>query len=375
MIKRLELNVDVVQAAKERIKNIFKAGTKVILSFSGGKDSLVLADIVYKLATSGEIDKNLLEVMFVDEEAMYEEVIDIVKKWRKRFMQIGVVFNWYCIEVKHFNCLNSLTEEESFVCWDRFKKDVWVRPMPEFAVTNHPLLIPRKDNYQAFFDRFDKLAGRISMVGTRAAESVQRLKNMSHQVGALSGGARVFPIYDMRDVDVWLYIKENNIEIPTVYENLYRIGTKKSSLRISQFFSIDTARALVGLNEMYPDLMKRVTKREPNAYMVSLYWDSELFGRSTRKRKQVEGDEAEYVDYRNKFVHLIHHQEELASDNQRTLVQKYKSLMVKFGLAIDNKLYKRIYESIMAGDPKFRTFRAIFISIVQANSSDKEAKR
>jgi predicted phosphoadenosine phosphosulfate sulfurtransferase len=47
-IKRT-LAVDVLTAAKQRIRNIFANGLPVYLSFSGGKDSLVLADITAKL--------------------------------------------------------------------------------------------------------------------------------------------------------------------------------------------------------------------------------------------------------------------------------------------------------------------------------------
>jgi predicted phosphoadenosine phosphosulfate sulfurtransferase len=375
MIKKIELEIDVVQAARERVKNIFSSGLKINLSFSGGKDSLVLADVVYKLAASGEIDKKLLTVLFLDEEAIYDETVEIVKKWRKKWMQIGVKFDWYCIEVKNFNCLNSLVDQETYISWDRNKKDSWIRPMPEFAITNHPLLIPVKDNYQTFFSRLDKENGSVTMIGNRAAESLQRMKNMAHQKSALAAGARLSPVYDWKDTDVWLYIKQNNIEIPGVYENLYRIGTKKNGLRMTQFFSIDSVRALVGLNEIYPELMKRVSKREPNAYLVSLYWDSEMFHRSTATRRKLEGKLEEEVDYRNKFISLIKNPKMLTTENQRTLAVKYKTMMVKFGFVIDNKIYKKMYEAILTGDPKFRTFRAIFISVVQANSLDKGAKK
>ena len=169
MVKKTYLDINVVKAAEERIKNIFSNGVKVVLSFSGGKDSLVLGNIVYELAVRGEIDKSLLEILFIDEEAMFDEVIDHIKRWRKKWMMIGVPFSWYCIEVKHFNCLNSLSEDETFICWDRYKKDVWVREMPDFAIKDHPLLIQRVDTYQTFLERLDKKVGNYSLIGTRAS--------------------------------------------------------------------------------------------------------------------------------------------------------------------------------------------------------------
>jgi predicted phosphoadenosine phosphosulfate sulfurtransferase len=41
--------MDVLTAARERIKNVFNTAPKVYLSFSGGKDSIVLSDIIYKM--------------------------------------------------------------------------------------------------------------------------------------------------------------------------------------------------------------------------------------------------------------------------------------------------------------------------------------
>lgn len=59
--------------------------------------------------------------------------------------------------------------------------------------------------------------------------------------------------------------------IPDIYLYLWQAGTRKGQLRVSQFFSVDTARSLVKMNEYYPDLMERVTRREPNAYLAALY--------------------------------------------------------------------------------------------------------
>lgn len=42
------------------------------------------------------------------------------------------------------------------------------------------------------------------------------------------------------------------------------------------------------MNEYYPDLMERIIRREPNAYLAALYWDSEMFGRSSKNRRAIE---------------------------------------------------------------------------------------
>ena len=106
---------------------------------------------------------------------------------------------------------------------------------------------------------------------------------------------QVFPIYDWTNNDVWLYLLREKW-IFRRYTCLWQSGTKKGQLRVSQFFSIDTAKSLVKMNEYYPDLMERIIRREPNAYLAALYWDSEMFHRTTKKRRELEGEDKK--DYR-----------------------------------------------------------------------------
>ena len=176
-VKRVRSNLDVVTAARQRIKNVFANGVPVYMSFSGGKDSIVLADLVYKLIQAGEIDSAQLTVLFIDEEAIFDCIEETTKTWRKKFLLAGAKFQWWCIEVKHFSCLNELSSDETFVCWDHLKRDLWVRQPPPFAIRNHPLLNPRVDNYQSFLPRVTR--DGIMLTGVRAAESVQRLQYMA----------------------------------------------------------------------------------------------------------------------------------------------------------------------------------------------------
>lgn len=361
MLVKRYLEEDVVTMAKKRILSIFDSGVDVSLSFSGGKDSIVLADIVYKLILRGKINPSQLVVEFIDEEGMFDDVIDIVKLWRTRFMEVGVRFDWYCLPVKHFNCLNSLSEEETFVCWEPNKKDLWIREMPKFAIKDHPLLIPREDNYQAFLSRLRNYDKKISMMGVRCSESVQRLRCMGKQKSFITDN-KCKPIYDMIDKDVWLYIFKNNLEIPNAYENMYRTGCSRRDLRISQFFSIDTAKHLVNMSEMYSGLMDRVIKREPNAYLCAMYWDTEMFGRSTKKRRELE--KSEDIDYKRKVYELIRCPEKLETDHQRNILDRFKRVIVANGESISNGIYKKMFECIYTGDPKSRTQRAIMESLM-----------
>lgn len=129
-ILRKDLPYNVVVGARKRIINAFSNGLPIYLSVSGGKDSIVLSDLVLSLIKEGRVDPSLLTVQFIDEEAMHEPVIQNVHRWRREFIAEGAKFDWYCIEVKHFNCFNNLTQDESFICWDSTMPERWVRKMP-----------------------------------------------------------------------------------------------------------------------------------------------------------------------------------------------------------------------------------------------------
>ena len=147
-IKRCQGTISVVEAAKIRIRNAFHNGLTVYMSFSGGKDSLCLGHLVLEMIQHGEVSAEQLIVQFIDEEAIFPCIENTVKEWRRKFLMVGAKFEWYCMEVRHFNCFNQLENDESFICWDSEKADCWVRQPPSFAIRNHPMLRQRMDTYQ-----------------------------------------------------------------------------------------------------------------------------------------------------------------------------------------------------------------------------------
>lgn len=359
-VARRQSTIDVVSAARQRIINVFSNGLPVYLSFSGGKDSLALAQVTLDLINEGRINPSQLIVHFIDEEAIFPCIEKITIEWRKRFMLAGARFEWYCVEVKHFNCFNALSNDETFICWDSQKQDVWVRNPPKFAIRSHPLLKPRKDAYQDWLPRV--CMDGIALVGIRTAESIQRLKNiatMNYAGKNITGKQQIFPIYDWTNKDIWLYLKEKQVNIPDIYLYLWQAGTGKNQLRVSQFFSVDTARSLVKMNEYYPDLMERIIRREPNAYLAALYWDSEMFGRSTKQRRSMETGERK--DYRKELLKLFRNMDlYFDTPHKRKIADHYRNFHMMVAAIATEEDYKNIYEGLISGDPKLRTYRALF---------------
>jgi predicted phosphoadenosine phosphosulfate sulfurtransferase len=262
MVVKREGNKTVKDAAQGRIVNAFSNGKKVYVSFSGGKDSLCLLDLIMSLAQEGKIDPKQMIVEFIDEEAIFDCIEDSVMRWRKKVLLMGAQFNWFCLEVRHFSCFNLLEQDENFICWDSTRKSAWVRKPPPFAITQHPCMKNRVYTYQDFLTKHN--SDGIVITGVRMAESVQRSKYMTSSFTSKKGLARgnmVWAIYDFRDTDVWRYLHERQITIPDIYLYLYQTGSPMKNLRVSQFFSVDTAKSLVKMNEYYPNLMDRIIRR------------------------------------------------------------------------------------------------------------------
>lgn len=349
-----------VEAAKIRIKNCFSTANKIQFSISGGKDSIVLNDIIYKMCRNGEIDKNKLCIVFIDEEAIYPDVEKIVMQIRKQWLLLGVEFRWYCVQVRHFSCFNKLTQEESFICWDKNRKDCWIRPMPTFAQKSDPYLRERVDTYQAFLTRIRAKERLVCITGVRASESVQRLKYLSKMVD----DTKVYPIYDFKDTDIWIYIKENNLNFPKTYLYMYQTGSSKREMRISQFFSVDTAKSLVKMCEYYPGLYDRICKREPNAYMAMLYYDTELY----RHQKVKKGSDDDNVDYKSKFWSMIKNPIYFETKSAKKLQRDLIKLTLKFSEdCYTQQIWKDLCNIITGGDPKLRSVRRVIQKLAEKN--------
>ncbi|MGD9567537.1 MAG: phosphoadenosine phosphosulfate reductase family protein [Sedimentibacter sp.] len=362
-VKRIIASMDVVAAARNRIKNVFSNNVPVYMSFSGGKDSLVMADITLKLIKAGEINPQLLTVIFIDEEAIYTSVEEKVQEWRKKFIMAGASFDWWCVEVKHFSAYNQLTADESYTCWDHTKEDAWVRRPPPFALRNHPQLKPGIDNYQSFLP---KVTGDgIMLVGVRASESVQRLQYMAAlNLGAgssITGKNMIYPMYDWTTKDVWLYLKNENVDIPIIYLWLYQAGINRNQLRISQFFSVDCVGSLIHIAKYEPGLWEKILRREPNAYLAALYWDSELYRRTSKQRREAEKDK----DYKSIVKHMLFENPNkyFTTELTRKVATQYRKLIIKMDNMIQERDYRKIHDALVAGDPKLRTLRAISVDI------------
>jgi hypothetical protein len=128
------------------------------------------------------------------------------------------------------------------------------------------------------------------------------------------------------------------------------------------------------MNEYYPDLMDRIIRREPNAYLAALYWDSEMFRHSSKNRRNLEDSK----DYKAELYKLLSNpQKNFPTKGSLENAQRMIQILIKYGPIIEKKVYKLIYDCLVGGDPKRRTMRAIItnITMMYAHEHNRSRKR
>ena len=204
---------------------------QVYLSFSGGKDSTVLRDIISK--THGVYD---IPSVFCDTGLEYPELrifaterADIVIRPEMRFDEVIKAYGYPVVGKEVARAvyyakkgspwavmkLRGLDPEGKPSVWKaRYKKWAFLEFAP-FAVSDQCCEVMKK----APFRKYESATGRKKIVGTLAAESQLR-RSQWYKVGcnAFDGEkARSAPMSFWTEQDVLQYIKENNLPIASIY--------------------------------------------------------------------------------------------------------------------------------------------------------------
>lgn len=274
--QRTWYDVDVLTEAKKRIKHLFETNDKVVVSFSGGKDSLVCLHLVEEVKNEMGI-KGPLEVLFRDEELIPDDVINFVIEYAKMTDR----FNMRYIAVPQLNYYFVLGELKPYIQWDPKRKDNWVRPLP-----NVPNLIT------SLGEQYDKnpvtqhnmntamfagQKGRIALVnGIRAAESLVRYrsclakKNENYINGCDAKNVKwCKPIFDWSEDDIFKYFYDRKIKYCSIYDMQM---FAKQTFRVATPVHKNAYQELCKLREMYPIFYQQIISIWPEIDTQARYW-------------------------------------------------------------------------------------------------------
>lgn len=247
---------NVFDAAMERIEFAFDNFENLCVSYSGGKDSTVMIQLVEMIAKK---KNKKYDVLFIDMEAQYLMTIEHIKTLKNKLEYIRD-FYWVCLPLSLRNAVSVF--EPRWICWEKSKKEKWVREMPEFAINEDNNIFPffrYAMEFEEFVPEFEKwysekynnsLCGHF--VGIRCDESLNRFrtivsmkkdrfkdKSWTTRDKPLEHTYSIYPIYDWRTEDDWIATFKYNLEYNYVYELMYKNGLGIHQQRLCQPFGDD----------------------------------------------------------------------------------------------------------------------------------------
>lgn len=269
-------DLNVLQAARERISFIFDAFENIHVSISGGKDSTVLAHLTLEEAKRRG---RRVGIFFLDEEVVYQSTVEMVEYVMEEMAPDNVIPLWLQLE---FNLTNatSLTDTQ-FVPWESGKHKIWMRPKKSYAIKFAPWdrateIVADKNKGFGFYDVFVNFercyTNTAFLVGLRGTESPNRWRTVSKNPADINGrsvywattkGANysMYPLYDWNFHDVWKYIFEHRLRYHRIYDHQFKKGYSITEMRISSLIHEKSFKSIVDLPEFEPDTYNRLLKR------------------------------------------------------------------------------------------------------------------
>lgn len=284
-LKRFNKNVNVLQAAEQRISDSFDQFEKLYISFSGGKDSTTMLHLVMAEAIRRDVK---VGVLIIDLEAQYTATMKHVQLCLDRYKDHMEVF-WVCLPMALRNAVSNF--DPRWICWEPGVE--WVRPLPEVCISdvNYFPFFRAGMEFEEFMVEFGfwysgpgkKRTG--AFIGIRTDESLNRFRTIASQSKVTLDGRQwttkvrdtenvynVYPIYDWRVGDLWHFHYLNaNMSYNVIYDYMYKAGLTPAQMRLCQPYGDDQKRGLWLYHILEPATWSKVVNRVTGVNSGSLY--------------------------------------------------------------------------------------------------------
>ncbi len=295
-MKRRYLAPNVYDALQERLHYLFQEFDNIFVSFSGGKDSGLLLNLVLEFQKRNYPDRKI-GVFHEDFEAQYTVTTEYVERTFER-IEKDVEPYWVCLPIATRTALSSY--EMFWYPWDDTKEDIWVRPMPK-----HPYVVNLQNNpvttykYKMHQEDLAKQFGRwyrlshggkktVCLLGIRAEESLQRYSGILNKKYGYKDNCwitRQFkdvwcasPIYDWSLSDVWHANYLFQYDYNKLYDLYYMAGLQPDQMRVASPFN-DYAKDSLNLYRVIdPEIWARLVGRVHGANFGAIYGKTKAMG-------------------------------------------------------------------------------------------------
>lgn len=255
--KRL-LNVNVYTAASQRLSEVFDCFPNFYVSFSGGKDSGVLLNLVIQEAEKR--NRLPVDVLIVDFEAQYKETECFIK----RMVETGKINPyWVCLPISLRNAVSQF--QPKWICWDPENASKWVRPLPTCTgvisdVDFFPFFylgMEFEDFVFHFSQWYQQKKGTLVsiLIGIRSDESLNRFytikntkknkfKHFNWTTKYQEDVYLCYPIYDWKAKDIWVANGRKDWDYNKIYDLMSMAGVSLAQQRLCQPFGDEQRKGL-----------------------------------------------------------------------------------------------------------------------------------
>ncbi len=290
------LEQNVWEALKERLRFLFEEFDNIYISFSGGKDSGLLLNILMDFRRRYFPWKNV-GVFHQDFEAQYTVTTEYVERTFERYQDEAELY-WVCLPMATRTALSSY--EMYWYPWDDTKKEQWVREMPKkdyvIHMENNPMTTYRyrmpQEDLAKQFGRWYRIShgGKrtVCLLGMRADESLQRYSgflNKKYGYKEECWISRQFkdvwcasPMYDWTVEDVWHANSVLGYDYNRLYDLYYMAGLKVSQMRVASPFNDYSKDSLNLYRVIDPKIWVKLVGRVRGANFACIYGRTKAMG-------------------------------------------------------------------------------------------------
>ena len=290
------LKQNVYEALLERLQFIFCEFENIYISFSGGKDSGLLLNLVLDFRKKYYPDRQI-GVFHQDFEAQYTVTTQYIERTFERIKREAELY-WVCLPMATRTALSSY--EMYWYPWDDTKKEQWVRQMPDKEyvinldhnpITTYRYRMHQEDLAKQFGRWYRKSHGdkkTVCLLGIRADESLQRYSGFLNKKYGHKDECWISkqfknvwcasPLYDWKANDIWHANYLFSYDYNKLYDLYYKAGLTVSQMRVASPFNDYSKDALNLYRVIDTEIWCRLVGRVQGANFAAIYGRTKAMG-------------------------------------------------------------------------------------------------
>lgn len=296
-MKKQFLQDNVYEAFLKRIEFLFQEFDNIFVSFSGGKDSTLLLNMLLDYRREHCPDR-VIGVFHQDFEAQYTLTTEFITRTFERLQnEPNVELYWVCLPMATRTAVSNY--EMYWYPWDDTKKEAWVRPMPKAPYiinldnpfTHYHYRMHQEDLAKQFCRYYKEQHGNRTtacLLGMRADESLVRGNGFLYNRHGYKGNCWITqhfkdvwcasPLYDWTSSDVWVANYRFSYDYNRLYDLYYKAGLTISQMRVASPFN-DYAKDSLNLYRVIdPQIWARLIGRVQGANFAAIYGKTKAIG-------------------------------------------------------------------------------------------------